>query len=126
MSKIVLITGATAGIGRTTALYLARQGHHVIATGRKPAELAKLKEEFAAQPGAASARAVTGTLETLLLDVTSAASIASAVAEVETLTAGRGLDVLVNNAGFGTLGPTSEIDDAEMRRQYETNVFGLM
>jgi short-subunit dehydrogenase len=126
MSKIVLITGATAGIGRTTALYLARQGHHVIATGRKPAELAKLKEEFAAQPAAASARGVAGTLDTLLLDVTSAASIASAVVEVETLTAGRGLDVLVNNAGFGVLGPTSEIDDAEMRRQYETNVFGLM
>jgi short-subunit dehydrogenase len=126
MSKIVLITGATAGIGRTTALYLARQGHHVIATGRKPAELAKVKEEFAAQPGATSGRGVSGKLDTLLLDVTSAASIAAAVVEVETLTAGRGLDVLVNNAGFGTLGPTSEIDDAEMRRQYETNVFGLM
>jgi NAD(P)-dependent dehydrogenase (short-subunit alcohol dehydrogenase family) len=126
MSKIVLITGATAGIGRTTALHLARQGHHVIATGRKPAELAKLKEELAAQPGQASSRGVAGKLDTLLLDVTSAASIASAAAEVEKLTGGRGLDVLVNNAGFGVLGPTSEIDDSEMRRQYETNVFGLM
>ena len=115
MSKIVLITGATAGIGRTTALHLARQGHHVIATGRKPAELAKLREE-----------AGTSKLDTLLLDVTSAPSIAAAVIEVERLTAGHGLDVLVNNAGFGVLGPTSEIDDAEMRRQYETNVFGLM
>src|SRR5204862_3461092 len=45
---------------------------------------------------------------------------------VETMTNGRGLDVLVNNAGFGVLGPTSEITDAETRRQYETNVFGLM
>jgi NAD(P)-dependent dehydrogenase (short-subunit alcohol dehydrogenase family) len=126
MSKIVLITGATAGIGRTTAIHLARQGHHVIATGRKAAELAKLQQEFAAEPGQASSRGVAGKLETLLLDVTSAASIASAVAEVEKRTAGRGLDVLVNNAGFGVLGPTSEIDDGEMRRQYETNVFGLM
>ena len=128
MSKIVLITGATAGIGRTTALHLASQGHHVIATGRKPAELAKLAQEHTAARGAAVAKngVGAGRLDTLLLDVTSATSIASAVAEVDKITGGRGLDVLVNNAGFGILGPTSEIDDAEMRRQYETNVFGLM
>src|SRR5690349_3294733 len=66
-SKIVLITGATAGIGRTTALHLSSLGHHVIATGRKPAELAKI------------AREATGKLDTLLLDVTSPASIAAAV-----------------------------------------------
>lgn len=131
MSKIVLITGATAGIGRTTALHLARQGHHVIATGRKPAELAKVKEELASlaasSDGASATRgSASGKLDTLLLDVTSATSIESAVAEVDKLTGGHGLDVLVNNAGFGVLGPTSEIADAEMRRQYETNVFGLM
>lgn len=114
-SKTVLITGATAGIGRMTALHLAKLGHHVIASGRKVAELAKLKEE-----------AGTLSLDTLVLDVTSATSISAAVATVDQLTAGNGVDVLVNNAGFGVLGPTSEIDDAEMRRQYETNVFGLM
>ena len=114
-SKIVLITGATAGIGRMSALHLARLGHHVIASGRKVAELAKLKDEAAGLK-----------LDTLVLDVTSAASIASAVEEVSRLTGGHGLDVLVNNAGFGILGPTSEIDDGEMRRQFETNVFGLM
>ena len=114
-NKIVLITGATAGIGRKTALYLANQGHHVIATGRKVAELATLKTE------AGGAK-----LDTLVLDVTSATSIASAVSAVSALTDGKGLDVLVNNAGFGVLGPTSEISDSEMRRQYETNVFGLM
>lgn len=113
-SKTVLITGATAGIGRMTALHLAQQGHRVIATGRKVAELAKLKAE------------AVGTLDTLVLDVTSAESIAAAVTAVAQLTNGQGLDVLVNNAGFGVLGPTSEISDAEMRRQYETNVFGLM
>lgn len=114
-SKTVLITGATAGIGRMTALHLAKQGHHVIASGRKIAELAKLKDEAAG-----------GKLDTVMLDVTSAESIAAAVTAVGLLTDGNGPDVLVNNAGFGVLGPTSEISDAEMRRQYDTNVFGLM
>jgi len=122
MSKIVLITGATAGIGRMTALHLAKRGHHVIATGRKSVELAKLKAE--AVPEVATSAG--GRLDTLLLDVTSLASITSAVHAVDTLTDGHGIDVLVNNAGFGVLGPTSEVSDSEMRRQYETNVFGLM
>lgn len=116
-SKIVLITGATAGIGRTTALHLAALGHHVIASGRKAAELAKLEP---------LAKGLAGKLDTIALDVTSSASIATAVEAVDKLTQDRGPDVLVNNAGFGVLGPTSEISDAEMRRQYETNVFGLM
>src|SRR5690349_16711194 len=90
-AQTVLITGATAGIGRETALYLARAGYHVIATGRKPAELDKLRAEAPA-----------GTrLDTTLLDVTNPASIAAAVAEVDRLTTGRGVDALVNNAGYG-------------------------
>ena len=113
-SKIVLITGATAGIGRITALHLAKEGHRVIATGRKAAELDKLASEAG------------GKLDTLLLDVTSLPSIEAAVRDVDRLTDGHGLDVLVNNAGFGVLGPSAEISDSEMRRQYETNVFGLM
>ena len=115
--KTVFITGATAGIGRTTALHLAQLGHHVIASGRKATELAKLADE---------AKRLPGTLVTVELHVTRPESIAAAVAIVAKLTADRGPDVLINNAGFGVLGPTSEISDAEMRRQYETNVFGLM
>src|SRR5215510_5012060 len=95
-SKTVLITGATAGIGRMTALHLARLGHHVIATGRKPAELTKLRAEATAELAILGK----GKLDTLLLDVTSLASIQAAAQEVDTLTNGRGLDVLVNNAGF--------------------------
>jgi short-subunit dehydrogenase len=114
-SKIFLVTGATSGIGRTTALHLARLGHHVLASGRRAAELASLKAEAGALK-----------LDTVTLDVTSAPSIAAAVVEVDRLTAGHGVDVLVNNAGFGVAGPTIEIDDAELRRQYDTNVFGLM
>jgi short-subunit dehydrogenase len=113
--KTILITGATAGIGRMTALHLAKEGHHVIATGRKAAELSRLATE------AEGLR-----LDTLRLDVTSPSSIADAVVAVDRMTAGKGPDVLVNNAGFGVLGPSSEISDAELRRQYETNVFGLM
>jgi short-subunit dehydrogenase len=113
--KIILITGATAGIGRFTALHLAKLGHHVIASGRKLDELAKLKTEAKGLK-----------LDTLALDVTSATSIAAAVVGADELTGGKGIDVLVNNAGFGILGPTSEISESEMRRQYETNVFGLM
>src|SRR5215470_1189300 len=116
-SKTVLITGATAGIGRTTALHLARLGHHVIASGRKPTELARLATE---------AQGLAGKLDVIPLDVTRPESIAAAVEAVAKLTADRGLDALINNAGFGVLGPTSEISDAELRRQYETNVFGLM
>ena len=116
-SKTILITGATAGIGRTTALHLARLGHHVIASGRKPAELTRL---------AAEAQGLAGKLDVVPLDVTQPSSIAAAMAEVDRLTGERGLDTLINNAGFGVLGPTSEISDAEIRRQYETNVFGLM
>src|SRR5436190_17151602 len=116
-SKIVFITGATAGIGRTTALYLAKLGHHVIASGRKAGELTKLETEALGRGGK---------LDVVTLDVTSADSIAAAVEAVSNLTGGKGPDVLINNAGFGVLGPTSEISEAEMRRQYETNVFGLM
>jgi NAD(P)-dependent dehydrogenase (short-subunit alcohol dehydrogenase family) len=141
-SKTILITGATAGIGRTTAIYLAQHGHHVIASGRKVAELAKLREEVAglaltkkglarrAADDRANGRETVSNLrpriDTVELDVTNAQSIASAVEAVAAITEGAALDVLVNNAGFGILGPTIEIDDTELRRQYETNVFGLM
>jgi NAD(P)-dependent dehydrogenase (short-subunit alcohol dehydrogenase family) len=120
--KTILITGATAGIGRHAALELVRQGHHVIATGRREAALQTLAEE-AATLGKESG----GLLDTLRLDVTDPASIAAAVDEVDNkLTAGRGLDVLVNNAGYGQMGPVEEVSDADVRRQYETNVFGLL
>ncbi|MCB0905450.1 MAG: SDR family NAD(P)-dependent oxidoreductase, partial [Actinobacteria bacterium] len=117
--QIVLLTGATAGIGRTTALYLAGQGHHVIATGRRVAQLEALRAE-------AVAKQLPGKLDVTPLDVTSLESIDRAVVEVNRLTAGYGVDVLINNAGFGLLGPMSEIGDAELRRQFDTNVFGLM
>ncbi len=114
--QTVLITGATAGIGRTTALHLAAAGYRVIATGRRSQELDRLRAEAPAG----------SELHTQVLDVTSTESIEAAAAEVARLTGGHGLDVLVNNAGFGVMGPVSELSDADLRRQYDTNVFGLM
>lgn len=116
MTETVLITGSTAGIGRTTALYLAARGFHVIATGRKPELLAALKAE--ASPGAK--------LDTVVLDVTSTESITAAREIVESLTDGHGVDHLINNAGYGLLAPASEVTDEDLRAQFDTNVFGLM
>lgn len=109
----ILITGATAGIGRHAALDLARAGHRVFATGRRVAALEKLRED---EPR----------IETLVLDVTDAKSIAAASYEIDRITDGYGVDVLVNNAGYGLVGPLESVSDADIRAQFETNVFGLM
>jgi len=115
--KTILITGATAGIGRDAARALARRGHRVIATGRSAAALAELEAQ-SKQEG--------WNLETLALDVTDAASIADAVRQVNERTDGAGVDVLVNNAGYATVGPLAELAIDALRRQFETNVFGAM
>jgi NAD(P)-dependent dehydrogenase (short-subunit alcohol dehydrogenase family) len=112
MSSVVLITGATSGIGRATALRLARAGHRVFATGRRVAALESLAQE--------------AHLEVLPLDVTDPDSIASVKAEIERRTDGYGIDVLVNNAGYGAVAPLEELSDEGLRAQFETNVFGLM
>jgi len=114
-SKTILITGATAGIGRHAALYLAKKGHRVFATGRRAEALASLEQQ---------ARGFS--LQTLELDVTDAASIAAAVDAVAQVTEGRGVDVLVNNAGYGQIGPLESVSTEQLRAQFETNVFGLM
>jgi len=116
-TKTVVVTGATAGIGRHVALDLAQRGHRVFATGRNEAALEKLEME-------ATARGTT--LGTVMLDVTDAKSIADAASVIRRETGGRGIDVLVNNAGYGQGGPVIELTDEVLRQQFETNVFGLM
>jgi short-subunit dehydrogenase len=116
-AKTVLVTGATAGIGKYLALDLAKRGHRVIATGRSVSALAKLAEE---------ARGLGVSLATVVLDVTDRGTLKSAVVAVRALTATHGIDVLVNNAGYGQGGPVLELDDDTVRKQFETNVFGLL
>ncbi|MCB9597401.1 MAG: SDR family NAD(P)-dependent oxidoreductase [Sandaracinaceae bacterium] len=111
----VLITGATSGIGREAALRLARAGARVIATGRDPAKIGALVAE-------ADASGVS--LTTAVLDVADPASVDAAARRVEELTGGYGVDVLVNNAGFGEMSPVVLCDAARARRTFETNLLG--
>ena len=109
-APIVLVTGASSGIGRATVAACAARGWSVAATMRRPADAADL----AALPG----------VSVMPLDVTSQESVESAVAAV-VATFGR-IDAVVNNAGYAADGIFEGADDAAIRRQFETNVFGLM
>ncbi len=114
--RTVLITGATGGIGRAAAVHFAAQGVRVFATGRKLELLGALEKEVG-DPAR---------LQGIVLDVNDAASIAAAVAKIDEQTEGAGIDVLVNNAGYGLIGPLLDISDEKLRAQFDTNVFGLM
>jgi NAD(P)-dependent dehydrogenase (short-subunit alcohol dehydrogenase family) len=113
---LALITGASTGIGRATALRLAAAGWTV---------LAGVREEAAGE--SLAAEAATGRISPLLLDVTDAAQVASAaqqLAEQRGASVGDGLDALVNNAGIGVGGPLEILPEEDLRRQFEVNVFG--
>jgi NAD(P)-dependent dehydrogenase (short-subunit alcohol dehydrogenase family) len=108
-SRAVLITGCSTGIGRATAQRLAGAGHTVYATARKLDAIADLE--------AAGCR-------TLALDVTDEASMAAAVEHV--VAAEGAVGALVNNAGYSQSGAVETVKMDDVRRQFETNVFGLM
>src|SRR5947209_2593763 len=108
-SRAVLITGCSTGIGRATAERLARSGHTVYATARRPESISDLE--------AAGCR-------TLALDVTDEASMTAAVRAVEEAEGAVG--VLVNNAGYSQSGAVESVPMDAVRRQFETNVFGLV
>ncbi|MDN8616557.1 oxidoreductase [Variovorax ginsengisoli] len=107
--RVWFITGASRGIGARIAEAALAQGDAVVATARDPASL-RLGD--------------TPALLAVALDVTSEAQAAAAV-EAALQRFGR-IDVLVNNAGFGLLGAIEEATGDEVRRLYETNVFGLL
>ena len=108
VSKVVLITGCSSGIGRATALRLSEAGWTVYATARRVGSIADLAE--------AGCR-------TLALDVTDEASMREAVELVEARHGAIG--VLINNAGYSESGAIEEISTERLRRQFETNVFGV-
>ncbi|HKQ60478.1 MAG TPA: SDR family oxidoreductase [Candidatus Polarisedimenticolaceae bacterium] len=110
MTKTVLITGASSGIGRVTAELFARRGWYVAATCRDPEPV----RAWAAERGIAA----------FPLDVTDEGSIAAAIAE--TLRRHGGLDVLVNNAGLGLFGPLEGATAEQIDRQLATNLGGVI
>jgi len=112
----ILVTGATAGIGRAAAFHLAERGHRVFASGRRQDALKALESE----PRAA------GRITGVAFDVTDEDAVAAVRDRILAETEGHGLDALVNNAGYGQGGPLELVSDEELRAQYATNVFGLM
>lgn len=114
MAKKVLITGCSSGFGLDAAKSLAKQGHHVYATMRAPdgrnAEKAADLRAFAQSEGVS--------ISVHDLDVTSDASVERAVAEMD------GVDVLINNAGYGYGGPVETFEGDEILAQLDLNIVG--
>ena len=106
-TPVVLITGASSGIGRAVASLFAANGFQVFGTSRNP---------HRTEPIAG--------VELIALDVTDAASVTAAVATVVER-AGR-IDIVVNNAGFGVLGAAEESSTAQAQDLFDTNFFGLV
>lgn len=111
--KSVVITGASTGIGRATAEYLASQGWKVFAGVRKQADGDVLK---AANPD----------IHPVILDVTNADQIAAAADEVAANLGGEKLGGLINNAGVATIGPLAVQPLDEIRQHFDINVLGLL
>lgn len=110
MARTVLITGASSGIGRETALRFAREGWNVAATMRSPEKETDLNR----LPGVICPA----------LDVTRPETIAAAI-DATLARFGR-IDAVVNNAGYGLIGPFETFSESQIERQFQTNVFGLM
>jgi len=110
MTKTVLITGASSGIGKTTALLFAQHGWNVIASMRSPEK----DGAIFSQPN----------IRVVRLDVTSEQSVCRAIAE--SLEHFGSIDVIVNNAGYAVIGPLEAATETDYSRQFNTNVFGVI
>jgi NAD(P)-dependent dehydrogenase (short-subunit alcohol dehydrogenase family) len=106
-TKIALVTGGSSGIGEATALALAETGYTVYAGARRVERMAHLKEHG---------------IRPLALDVTDEESMQSVVSQI--LAEEGRIDVLVNNAGYGSYGALEDVPLSEARSQFEVNVFG--
>lgn len=108
--KVVIVTGATSGIGYETVTMLAQSGQYTVYGAGRHVEALKPIEPLGVRP--------------LRLDLTDSASITDAVHTV--LDQEGRVDVLINNAGYGSLGTIENVSPREARRQMDVNVFGLM
>jgi NAD(P)-dependent dehydrogenase (short-subunit alcohol dehydrogenase family) len=111
-TRVWLITGSSTGFGRSLAEAVLQSGDRLIATARKPEQLADLVEQYPE------------TVKAIALDVTQPEQIQTALAQA-TEAFGR-IDVLVNNAGYGLIGALEEVSDEQIRRNFETNLFGAI
>ena len=110
MSKTILITGSSSGIGKATAKYFSEQGWNVVATMRTPEKEDELKKQ--------------DNVLVTKLDVQDKDSIKNAIKEgIEKF--GK-IDVLLNNAGYGAYGPLEAFSDERIKRQFDVNVIGLL
>ncbi len=106
--KVIIVTGASSGIGKATALKLINEGHIVYGVARRVEKMQDL---------------VSAGGHALKLDITNDKNVTSIVKKV-IKEQGR-IDVLVNNAGYAVYGPVEEISLDDARRQFEVNIFGL-
>jgi len=101
----LLVTGASTGMGRATARHFAEAGYTVFAATRDPDRLADI---------------ASGHLRPVAMDITDPKSVERALGATE------GIDVLVNNAGYGLVSAVEHLDEAQMYSQFEVNLFGLL
>lgn len=107
--KVILITGASSGMGWETALYLAKQGYKVYAGTRNTSAFDAIKLP---------------NLIPVQLDITSAENIQEVIQHIKTQS--KQIDVLINNAGYGLVSTVENLKEEEMLAQYNINVFGLL
>lgn len=112
MTRTWLITGASRGFGRRLTEAVLESGEQVLATARRPEQLADQVSRYGAR------------VRTTALDVTDAAAARAAVDSA--VTAFGRLDVVVNNAGYANSGPIEETTDKDFREQFEANFFGVV
>lgn len=108
MKKVVLITGASSGIGKETAKLLVANGNIVYAAARRLDKMSDLKEHG---------------VKLLEMDVTNDESMVGGIQKI--INSEKRIDVLVNNAGYGSYGALEDVPISEAKYQFEVNIFGL-